>query len=59
MNFLNALKELSGCNRNSNRTGYGTRSHAAYYIVRNVNVFSNIIFALMVASAIIPVPGNH
>lgn len=28
MNFLNALQELSGCNRNSNRTGYGTRSHA-------------------------------
>ena len=26
----------------------------AYYIVRNVNVFSNIIFALMVASMIIP-----
>ena len=22
------LQELSGCNRNSNRTGYGTRSHA-------------------------------
>lgn len=28
MNSPECLQELSGCNRNSNRTGYGTRSHA-------------------------------
>ncbi len=43
MNFLNAFKELSGCNRNSNRTVTVFAAMLTYYIVRNVNVFSNII----------------
>ena len=46
MNFLNAFK--------NSLVVTVTAAMLAYYIVRNVNVFSNIIFALMVASMIIP-----
>lgn len=55
MNFLNAFKNsLWVVTVTATVLVTVLAAMLAYYIVRNVNVFSNIIFALMVASMIIP-----
>lgn len=54
MNFLNAFKNSLVVTVTATVLVTVLAAMLAYYIVRNVNVFSNIIFALMVASMIIP-----
>ncbi len=54
MNFLNAFKNSLVVSVTATVLFTVLAAMLAYYIVRNVNVFSNIIFALMVASMIIP-----
>ena len=54
MNFLNAFKNSLVVTVTATVLVTVLAAMLAYYIVRNVTVFSNIIFALMVASMIIP-----
>ena len=54
MNFLNAFKNSLVVTVTATVLVTVLAAMLAYYIVRNVNVFSNTIFALMVASMIIP-----
>ena len=54
MNFLNAFKNSLVVTVTATVLVMVLAAMLAYYIVRNVNVFSNTIFALMVASMIIP-----
>ena len=54
MNFLNAFKNSLVVTVTATVLVTVLAAMLVYYIVRNVNVFSNIIFALMVASMIIP-----